>query len=647
MRAVHRLVIFLAVATPAIVLAAETIRFDTHGGEAWTFELPLMGTFDASACKQVRIETSRGTTAATLIGNRFFADALLQPGENNVAAVCATSGTRSARVSQRWKVMLKDRPKARIRTRIADGRIHLDGGASEAAHATTAPLVRFEWRMRDSNPENVEIVELSQDPQLAGRHIALSAPKIDGEYYVTLRVEDALGRVDESTAVFRVQAGAPELVDLQTEHPRWFDSAVLYGAAPYMFSPPSFAGIEDRLDEISALGATAIWLSPVTAAAPDDFGYAVADQFAIRADFGGEAGLRSLIAKAHALGLRVLVDFVPNHLSQSHRYYIDAERSETRSPYYDWFDRDESGKVTQYFDWSHLKNLNYDDREVRNYITAAAVQFVRDYDIDGFRIDASWAVAQRAPEFWPELRAELKRIDPDIALIAEASAREPYHVAHGFDAAYDWTYNLGQWAWHEAFTPEGELDLAELRDALTNGDRGYPADSLILRFINNNDTGERFITRFGAGRARVAATLLMTLPGIPLVYNGDEIGAAFQPYDEGPPLQWRNNELTEHYRKLIDLRKRVPTLTSRNIRLIATTERDRVLAFLRPGADASRDVLVLLNFSDSEARVRPQDDDAKRTFSRFEASRDPLTERDAPRRWRVPAHGSLILQQRR
>ena len=199
--------------------------------------------------------------------------------------------------------------------------------------------------------------------------------------------------------------------------------------------------------------------------------------------------------------------------------------------------------------------MNYDDREVRNYITAAATQFVRDYDIDGFRIDASWAVAQRAPEFWPELRAELKRIDPDIVLIAEASAREPYHVAHGFDAAYDWTHNLGQWAWHEAFTADGDVQLDSLRAALTNDDRGYPPDSLILRFINNNDTGERFATRFGADRARVAASLLMTLPGAPLVYNGDEIGAAFMPYDEGPPLQWRENALTEHYRRLIALRK--------------------------------------------------------------------------------------------
>jgi len=181
--------------------------------------------------------------------------------------------------------------------------------------------------MRANNPERLQASE-----SLAARALTLQIPSEDGEYYATLKIEDALGRTDESTAVFRVAASKPEIIDLQSEHPRWFDSAVLYGAAPYEFEPQSFRGIENRLDEIAALGATAIWLSPVTAAAPDDFGYAVADQFAIRPNFGGEAGLRSLVTKAHSLGLRVLVDFVPNHLSESHRYYLDAERAGTQSP---------------------------------------------------------------------------------------------------------------------------------------------------------------------------------------------------------------------------------------------------------------------------------------------------------------------------
>jgi cyclomaltodextrinase / maltogenic alpha-amylase / neopullulanase len=419
----------------------------------------------------------------------------------------------------------------------------------------------------------------------------------------------------------------------------------LYGAAPYQFEPQGFAGIKERLDEIAALGASAVWLSPVTAAAEDDFGYAVLDQFSIRADFGGEAGLRSLISHAHSLGLRVLVDFVPNHLSQSHRYYKDAEQSGPRSPYYDWFDRDAAGAVTQYFDWAHLKNLNFDDVEVRNYITAAAAQFIRDYDVDGFRIDASWAVAQRAPEYWPQLRAELKRIDPDIVLIAEASAREAYHVSHGFDAAYDWTDSLGQWAWHDAFTTESEINLERLRLAWTNEGKGYPPDALILRFINNNDTGERFASRFGRETAAVAATLLFTLPGIPLIYNGDELGAEFLPYDEGPPIRWQSNALTDHYRRLATLRHQTSTLHTRNMKLVDIDKPQHVLAFVRPGATSSDDVLVLLNFSGDDQNVQPVGAPARETFAAFRKSRDLLSDQVQRKPFRVPAQSSLILQQ--
>ena len=636
----------------ALLLAsthAATIELETHGGDAWAFELPVSGRISSGTCTSVSLESSRAAVTAAVFDDRFAARALLNTGDNLVRAVCIDrSGKRTESSSQSWRVALPDIPKARVRVRIEERSIRLDAGASEQAPATAAPVVRFQWRARANNPEALR--SMANEPLgeafiAQGEELRLATPTRDGEYYVHLRVEDALGRSDESATVFRVANGAARLVDLESEHPRWFDNAVLYGAAPYQFEPQSFIGIKNRLDDIAALGATAVWLSPVTAAAEDDFGYAVLDQFSIRADFGAEAGLRALIEHAHSLGLRVLVDFVPNHFSQSHSYYKDAEQHGSRSPYYDWFDRDAGGTVTQYFDWAHLKNLNFDDPEVRNYITAAATQFIRDYDVDGFRIDASWAVAQRAPEYWPRLRAELKRIDPDIVLIAEASAREPYHVSHGFDAAYDWTASLGQWAWHDAFTTEGEIDLAQLRVALTNDGKGYPPDSLILRFINNNDTGERFVSRFGPDIAAVAATLLFTLPGIPLIYNGDEMGAQFLPYDEGPPIQWRSTALTDHYRRLASLRHEIRALQTRDFKLVDIHIPQHVLAFVRPGTNATEDLLVLLNFSTRDQTVKPVGAPAREIFARFRKSRDLLSGEFPDKPFRVPAHSSLILQQ--
>jgi glycosidase len=427
---------------------------------------------------------------------------------------------------------------------------------------------------------------------------------------------------------------------------------VLYDASPFFFAPggrDGFAAIEARLPAIAALGANAILLSPVTAASPGDFGYAVTDDFRLRTRFGSAAQLRSLIDAAHSMGLRVLLDMAANHLSDQSPYYRDAQRLGQKSPYYNWFERDGSGRPMHYFDWTNLQNLNYDDPKVRNYMLAAFSYWVTHYHVDGFRADAAWAVRQRDPSFWPALRARLTRIDPNIILIAEAAGRDGYYVTHGFDAAYDWTSRLGQWAWDGVFAPAGGLpDLARLRAALTNGGKGYPEHALLLRFLDNNDTGERFITRYGVGETRAAIELLFTLPGIPLIYDGDEVGATFEPYAEGPPITWRDRDgLTPLYARMSRERRRVRALTSPRLQLLATDHDAEVLAFLRPGCGDETKALIALNFSRAPVRVRLHGTPALAGFSQARA--DDLA---TGRHWRValpdealalPPYGGVIV----
>lgn len=384
---------------------------------------------------------------------------------------------------------------------------------------------------------------------------------------------------------------------------------VLYDASPFFFAPggrDGFAAIEAHLPAIAALGVNAILLSPVTAASAGDFGYAVTDEFRLRKRFGSPAQLRSLIRAAHQRGLRVLLDMAANHLSDRSPEYLDAQRRGRRSPYYDWFERDAAGRAMHYFDWAPLENLNYADPAVRRYMRAAFAHWLSAYHVDGFRLDAAWAVRQRDPRFWPALRAQLARIDPNIVLIAEASGRDGYYLTHGFDAAYDWTSRLGQWAWTGVFAAGGGLpDLARLRAALTNDGHGYPRHTLLLRFLDNNDTGRRFITRYGPGEMRAAIELLFTLPGIPLIYDGDEVGAAFQPYDEGPPISWRDPEgLARLYARMAAERRAVRALTSRRLQMLATDHDRQVLAFLRPASHGYPEALVVLNFGGAPVQVR-------------------------------------------
>jgi glycosidase len=184
-------------------------------------------------------------------------------------------------------------------------------------------------------------------------------------------------------------------------------------------------------------------------------------------------------------------------------------------------------------------------------------------------------------------------------LIAEASALDGYYFQHGFDAAYDCTTKLGEWAWNEAFADESP-DLEQLRAALANSTR---EPGTVLRFLNNNDTGTRFITRHGVGRTRAAAAMLLTLPGLPLIYNGDEVGAEFLPYEE-QPLDWKDRHgLVAHYTKLVELRKEIAALSSADMELVQTNRDDAVLAYTRQSSTSVEghqcdDALVLLNFTD-------------------------------------------------
>ncbi|NIR02698.1 MAG: alpha-amylase, partial [Gemmatimonadales bacterium] len=102
-------------------------------------------------------------------------------------------------------------------------------------------------------------------------------------------------------------------------------------------------------------------------------------------------------------------------------------------------------------------------------------------------------------------------IKPDLLLLAEASAREPWYFTNGFDAAYDWTYEPGRWSLENVFD-EPNQTVPRLREALTNSGRGFDQDALVFRFLNNNDTGQRFITRHGRAMEMVAAAMLLTLP---------------------------------------------------------------------------------------------------------------------------------------
>jgi cyclomaltodextrinase / maltogenic alpha-amylase / neopullulanase len=383
-------------------------------------------------------------------------------------------------------------------------------------------------------------------------------------------------------------------------HP-WAAGTVVYGVVPSLFGKEPFKDVTARLPQLRELGVDTLWFSPINETVPGDFGYSVTSYFDLRSDYGTKEDFRELVRRAHELGMKVIMDFVPNHTAQEHPFFQDALKRGKASPYYGFYEWRAPGVPDYYFDWKHLPNLNYDNPVVDDMVLDALEFWVRDFDVDGYRVDVAWGVKQRDPKLWPQARTEIERVEPEVFLLAEASAKDPYFARHGFDAAYDWTTELGHWAWEKVWEEQAEI-APRLRNALA--DARKPGPGMVFRFLNNNDTGERFITRHGPELTRVAAVLLLTLPGIPCVYTGDEVGAAYKPYEDPPPLSWNDpHGLQPHYAKLIALRHRLASLRSRRFELLDVRP-STALAYLRTREDGREPVLVVLNFDARAAEVR-------------------------------------------
>jgi cyclomaltodextrinase len=353
---------------------------------------------------------------------------------------------------------------------------------------------------------------------------------------------------------------------------------IVYGVIVKSFSADGLLGVEKRIPYLTSLGITTIWLSPIFEHPRGDFGYAMTDYRRIDPEHGSKADLLHLVETAHRDGLRILLDLAPNHTSDQHRFYRDVTTNGADSGYADYYDRDAGGAYTHYFHWANLINLNYDNRAVQRMVTDAMTYWVTECDIDGYRMDAAWGIRQRSPAFWAECLHTLRGVKPDLFLLAEASALDPFYGRAGFDSAYDWTHHLGTWAWGHAFSRSTNraTDLRyHVEKSTGRGD--------VFRFLNNNDTGPRFVTSHGPAVNKLATAVLLTLPGTPCLFMGDEVGLEFTPYRQPGPVTWPvNRDLLQFHRRLIALRKQ-HQLGHGSLVLVDNDRPDDCLSYSQPG----------------------------------------------------------------
>lgn len=443
-----------------------------------------------------------------------------------------------------------------------------------------------------------------------GAAFVADVPLEPGANRVSARCRDASGRETSSLTATYTVPGALGLVDAAMKSRRAppradpGDAVVVYGVIPPLYGHAPLRGLRDALPAIADLGVTTLWLSPIFRAAEGDYGYAVTDYFEVRPDYGTLAELRALVTDAHRHGLRVLLDLVPNHTSVDHPYFVQSQRLGRRSHHFSFYERTAEGAPTHYFDWAHLPNLDYDNAEVGRFVEAASLYWVTAAGVDGYRVDAAWAVAARAPGFFPEWSELVRGVNPSAFLLAEASASDVNLAGAGFSAAYDWTREIGKWAWEHVFTDS--KGIARRLDAAVRRSQGDALEpGRVLRFLNNNDTGARFVSRHGVPLTRVATVLLLTLPGIPCLYAFDEVGAEYEPYSELHPIaEAPYPELRPLHRSLVRLRRASPSLRGGSFTPLFTGKDTEGYAYLREAGDGAEFAVVALNFGAVPTTVR-------------------------------------------
>jgi alpha-amylase len=347
-------------------------------------------------------------------------------------------------------------------------------------------------------------------------------------------------------------SGSIKKMSEKPEMPDWAKNAVLYELNIRQFSPEgNFAGVTAQLPRLKDLGIDIVWLMPVHPIGKErrkgSLGspYSVYDFKAVNPDFGTESDLKNLVQTAHQLGLKVILDWVPNHTSwdavwkQNHPDFYTKINGEFTVP------MNEHGQPVA--DWTDICDLDYNHPGTRKAMIDAMQYWIKSFDIDGFRCDMAGLVPN---DFWNEVRPALDTLKP-VLMLAEWQD-EPGHFNSCFQVNYGW-----KWKDVTKDIAAGKQNAHSLDTLLTFLNDFYPRDYCQLYFTQNHDENSWNGTEaelYGPA-ADVFNVLAFTWQGIPMIYNGQEDGLNQRlKFFDKDLIHWKKYDRKILFQKLADLR---------------------------------------------------------------------------------------------
>lgn len=393
------------------------------------------------------------------------------------------------------------------------------------------------------------------------------------------------------------------------EHPDWVKDAVIYEVNTRQFSQEgTFEGVEQDLPRLDELGVDILWFMPIHPIGQlnkkGEMGsyYSVKDYQAVNPEFGTLEDFISLVNSAHEMGLKVIIDWVPNH---------SAWDNPLAEEHPEWYLKNESGEFVSPFDWTDVIQFDYDNRELREYMTESMIFWIEEANIDGYRFD----VAHMVPvDFWNNVRDTLVKVK-EVFLLAEAD--QPVLHEEAMDMTYDWKFHhiMNEVA-------QGKQTAVDMRNHFHYVDTVYPENSILMQFTSNHDENSWNGTvneRLGGG-VKAFAALSFTVPGMPLIYNGQEACLDKRlEFFQRDPINWRECELTDFYRKLIDLKEENEELwcgdDGGDMEFISTAHEAMVLAFTREKGEDR--LIAVYNFSGENVSITLPEDMPDEAFVNY------------------------------
>ena len=405
--------------------------------------------------------------------------------------------------------------------------------------------------------------------------------------------------------------------------PAWTKDAIIYQifADRFFDTSPDFPQIEDKpslkcngtlrgviekLDYIAELGVNCIWFTPVFPS-PSYHGYDATSFLEINPRLGTKEDFKELIEKAHTRGIRILMDFVPNHWSSQHPTFIEATH-DRNSQYFKWYTFEHwPDQYKCFFTSRGLPQINLRYAPAREHVLEA-VKYWLDFGVDGYRVD--YCIGP-TPDFYADFRRVTRTSKPDSWTFGEAV--DPPDSQLAFEGVMDGTLDFMLLEGLRATFAFNKWNAKQFAEFLNRHEAYFPETFSRPSFLDNHDMNRfLWIARGDVRKLKLAALCQFTLAGAPVIYYGTEVGLSQHNdvmqngraiHEETRlPMLWgngQNQELFEFYKKLIQVRKGQAALTHGTRETIFANE--NILAYRR--ADGENSVLCVMNVSEKEAEL--------------------------------------------